>query len=171
MSQAREAHTHQTTVSIGQEPVETAESLAILADYFADLDAVLDQPVRPRSHAERVDGLGPPTGLFLLARLSGVPVGCVGLRRLDPRQVEVKRLYVAARARRTGLGERLMRTAQAAAGTLTDHRDARLVLDTDPQLLPARTLYERLGFVEVPPYNDNPLAGAWYAKPLHQVGS
>lgn len=166
MSQARESHTNETTVRIRREPVGAEESLAILAGYFADLDVLLDQPARPRPHQETVDGLAPPTGLFLLARIDGVPAGCVGLRRLDPRQIEVKRLYVASHARRTGLGERLMYAAQEAAGTLTDHRDARLVLDTDPRLLPARALYERLGFVEVPPYNDNPLAGAWYAKSL-----
>jgi ribosomal protein S18 acetylase RimI-like enzyme len=43
---------------------------------------------------------------------------------------------------------------------------ARLVLDSRADLVEARTLYERAGFVEVEPYNDNPHAQVWYALDL-----
>jgi ribosomal protein S18 acetylase RimI-like enzyme len=39
-----------------------------------------------------------------------------------------------------------------------------ILLDTLDDMEAARTLYEELGFVEVPPYYFNPIAGAHYLK-------
>lgn len=42
----------------------------------------------------------------------------------------------------------------------------RLCLDTNATLTEALQLYRRLGWSEVPRYNDNPYAQAWFAKDL-----
>ena len=54
------------------------------------------------------DDLRPPDGLLLVAHRDGAVEGCAGLRLLDPRLAEVKRVWVSPAARRQGLGRRLM---------------------------------------------------------------
>ncbi len=97
-----------------------------------------------------------PSGAFLLAREKGSFVGCVGLRKLSDTAGEIKRLYVVPTARGLGLGEALVR------GIVDEGRQlnyTRLVLDTLPSMLAARSLYQALGFKPVAPYSYNPVAG------------
>lgn len=98
----------------------------------------------------------PPRGVLLLATISGEPAGCVGLRPHSARDAEMKRLYVRARFRRTGLGGVLARRAIEWARTL-DYRH--VLLDTLPAMREAQALYASLGFRDCAPYNDNPIEG------------
>jgi ribosomal protein S18 acetylase RimI-like enzyme len=41
-----------------------------------------------------------------------------------------------------------------------------MVLDTNSSLEAAGALYQRSGYEDVPPYNDNPNATNWYRKKL-----
>lgn len=98
----------------------------------------------------------PPSGAFLLASGKGAFVRCVGLRKLSDSVGEIKRLYVAPTARGLGLGEALAR------GIVEEGRQlkyARLVLDTLPSMLAARSLYHALGFKPIAPYRYNPIQG------------
>jgi putative acetyltransferase len=97
-----------------------------------------------------------PAGAFLLAREKGSFVGCVGLRKVSDTVGEIKRLYVAPSARGLGLGQALVR------GIVDEGKQlgyARLVLDTLPSMLEARSLYHELGFKPVAPYRYNPVSG------------
>ncbi len=106
-----------------------------------------------------------PGGVLLLARVDGQPAGCVGLRPLAdvdyPNACEMKRLFVRRAFRRFGLGRLLARA-------LLDHATragySTVLLDTLDEMEAARGLYASLGFVEVPPYYFNPIAGAHYLK-------
>jgi ribosomal protein S18 acetylase RimI-like enzyme len=102
---------------------------------------------------------GPPAGCLLLGRRGGEAVGCVGVRRLSDGVCEMKRLYVRAPERRTGLGRRLAGAA-VAAGRGRGYR--RMVLDTLASMTPARNLYAGLGFRETAPYYANPLPEVVY---------
>ena len=55
-----------------------------------------------------VDEFWPPQGIFLVARLDGRAVGCVGLKEVDTGVAELKRLYVDPGARGAGVARALL---------------------------------------------------------------
>jgi len=96
----------------------------------------------------------PPLGALLLAPAKG----CVAVRALDVRTAEMKRLYVRAGARGTGLGRTL---AEAAVAHARERGFARLVLDTIPgRMEEAIALYRSMGFRDALPYASAPTPGA-----------
>jgi ribosomal protein S18 acetylase RimI-like enzyme len=97
-----------------------------------------------------------PGGLLLLARMDGTPVGVAAYRRLDDRTCEMKRLYVQAHARGQGLSRSLVMTLMTHAAR-AGYREMRL--DTLPKMGAAQHLYESLGFRDIPPYYETPIAG------------
>lgn len=140
---------------------DSAVALACLRAYFADLDAAFPGGFDPGPVAGwGLGDLRPPAGLFLLAEGGA---GCVGLRRHDPATAEVKRLWVRADQRRTGLARRLMAAAEEGARAMGC---TRLVLDTSRHLPAAIAFYRRQGWAEVPRYNDNPHAHHFFARAL-----
>jgi ribosomal protein S18 acetylase RimI-like enzyme len=107
-----------------------------------------------------LDGLpgdyDPPAGAMLLARRGDRAVGVVAYRRLDAVACEMKRLYVQEEARGQGVSRALvvaLMTRAAEAG----YREIRL--DTLPMMGAAQRLYESLGFRDIPPYYETPIAG------------
>jgi ribosomal protein S18 acetylase RimI-like enzyme len=99
----------------------------------------------------------PPGGALLVARDDPLIVGCVGVRPLDARTCEMKRLYVQSLRRGSGLGRRLAEAAIAEGRRLGY---AAMRLDTLPGMEAAQALYEELGFRDVAAYADNPVPGA-----------
>lgn len=114
------------------------------------------------------DGLAPPDGIFLIA-VDGADevVGCMGLRWRGPGvpagAAEIKRMWSSERVRGHGVGKLLLDEAVRRA---REAGRGRLVLDSRADLVEARTLYERAGFVQIEPYNDNLYAQVWYALDL-----
>jgi ribosomal protein S18 acetylase RimI-like enzyme len=105
----------------------------------------------------------PPAGVFLLVEDDLGPVGCGGIRMLEPTRAEVKHLYLRDRARGRGWGRELLSELEARAVGL----GARVVvLDTNATLEAAQGLYRSSGYLEVEPYNENPNATHWFAKDL-----
>lgn len=113
-----------------------------------------------------------PSGVLLIVEgenLAGEPadVGCGGIRSvpdgpLGPRR-ELKHLWVQPHTRRLGYGRALVDELERRARAVGA---AELVLDTHTTQAAAGALYERLGFVSIPAYNDNPNATVWLGKPL-----
>jgi putative acetyltransferase len=106
-----------------------------------------------------------PRGTLLLALVDGDVAGCCALRPIDnvdyANAAEMKRLFVRKAFRRFGLG-RMLAEAILDAARMAGY--STVLLDTLDDMEAARTLYEDLGFDEIPPYYHNPHAGAHYLK-------
>ena len=85
--------------------------------------------------------------LFLVARIDREPAGCVGLVPSGEACAEIKRLFVTPRARRTGLGRRLVNAIEDAA-LAAGYR--RLRLETGTEQHAAMRLYEAMGYRPIP---------------------
>lgn len=81
-------------------------------------------------------------------------VGCVALRALTDDTVEMKRLYVRPETRGTGLGKKLAEVI-VSVGTAMGY--SYMVLDTMLEMKAAQSLYQSMGFQEIPAYADQDL--------------
>ena len=72
-------------------------------------------------------------------------------------------MWVAESARGLGIGRRLLRELEQLARE-SGAGSARL--ETNAALVEAIALYRSAGYAEVPPFNDEPYAQHWFAKPL-----
>jgi putative acetyltransferase len=97
-----------------------------------------------------------PGGVFLIARLDGLPVGCGALRPMEPGTGEIKRMYVAREVRGRGVARCILDRLEAQAREL-GYRMLRL--ETGTRQPEAIRLYESAGYRRVPCYGcyvDNP---------------
>ncbi|HEV2400743.1 MAG TPA: GNAT family N-acetyltransferase [Candidatus Sulfotelmatobacter sp.] len=147
-----------------QTPAQIGHARELFLEYAQSLGFSLCFQNFDRELANLPGDYAPPEGRLLLAEYDGQLAGCVALHKLDDGICEMKRLYLRPQFRGKGLG-----------GILA-HRiisDARLVgykrmrLDTvEPVMKDAVAMYRRLGFREIAPYCENPIAGALYMELL-----
>src|SRR5437588_10529977 len=132
--------------------------------YFAELgerfEAGFDPALSISAHAHE---LMPPTGLVLVARLREEPVGCGALKLHENAPGEIKRMWIAPRARGLGLGRRLLEALERHA---REAGVAVLHLETNRTLIEAIQLYRDCGYQEVEAFNDEPYAHHWFEKRL-----
>jgi GNAT superfamily N-acetyltransferase len=105
------------------------------------------------------DGLVPPHGRLYV--IDGV--ACGGLRRLDDRTAEVKRMYVRPAHRRQGHARRLLAELERAAKELGY---ARVRLDTGPLQPEAAALYASAGYHAIDAYTEMPPHSLFFEKRL-----
>jgi putative acetyltransferase len=150
-------------IATPQAPEELAELAALLREYALTLSVNLgfqnfDEELKqlPGEYAE-------PRGALVTAWVGGQLAGCCALRPLDsadyPMACEMKRLFIRPAYRGIGLGRQL---TEWMLDTARAKGYACVLLDTLSDMEAARALYEDLGFVEIPPYYHNPIAGAHY---------
>lgn len=136
------------------EEIETARAL------FREYEKSLGISLCFQNFAEEVASLpgeyAPPGGQLLLAFVEDWPAGCVALRKIGEGVAEMKRLYVRPAFRGMKLGRRLTEAVLADAKSI-GYRAVRL--DTLSTMKEAQALYLSMGFADIPPYNDHPIAG------------
>ena len=91
---------------------------------------------------------GPPSGCLVLARLHGDPAGCVAFYAHDAITVEIKRMFVPARARGHRIGDQMMGLLLARARAAGYRR---ALLSSHHSMHAAHAIYHRAGFRDVPP--------------------
>ncbi|MEU3078648.1 bifunctional helix-turn-helix transcriptional regulator/GNAT family N-acetyltransferase [Streptomyces laurentii] len=150
------------TVTLDTVDPDHPDAQHCLRSYFAEIQERFETGFDPaRSLLPDAGELRPPRGLFLVARLHGEPVGCAGLKLPPGAPAEIKRMWVAPRARGLGLGRRFLAELETQAAQ--QGRDV-LRLDTNKTLTAAIGLYHSSGFQEVAAFNDEPYAHHWFEK-------
>lgn len=127
-----------------------------------DVRALLDRHLTfalettPPEHAFAlgIDGLLDPAITFYSYRVSGELLGIGALKELVPAaHGEIKSMHTAAAARGRGIGRAMLTHL---IGVARERGYVRLSLETGTtaEFIPARTLYERVGFVPCEPFSD-----------------
>jgi DNA-binding MarR family transcriptional regulator/GNAT superfamily N-acetyltransferase len=155
-----------TAASVEITPVdpEDPDSRYCLAEYVAELNRRSERGFDPSVGATALPHeVRPPAGRFFVAYLHGEAIGCGAVKHHGGAPAEIKRMWIAPAARGLGLGRRLLAELEACALT-GGARTARI--ETSAALTEALALYRSTGWVEVPPFNDEPFADHWFEKTL-----
>jgi DNA-binding MarR family transcriptional regulator len=132
--------------------------------YFSELDRRFDAGFDPAlSIPADLEELRPPAGLLLVATLRADPIGCGALKFHGQEPAEIKRMWVAESVRGFGVGRRLLTELEDRAA---EHGARTVRLETNKALTEAISLYRSAGYIEVPPFNDEPYAHHWFEKQI-----
>ncbi|WWR17436.1 GNAT family N-acetyltransferase [Lachnospiraceae bacterium JLR.KK008] len=104
---------------------------------------------------------GLPDGRLYLAYYEEELAGCIGLRKVDGQNCEMKRLYVRPQFRGKHIGEYLVQKI------IEDAKEigySHMLLDTLPFLDTAVYMYRKYGFYEIERYNDSPVRNSIYMR-------
>lgn len=137
-------------------PEDFSAATALMREYIDWLPFELDFQDYESELADIAAHYAAPTGaVFLALGADGDIAGVVGVRSLGDGIAEMKRMYVGESGRGAGLGRRL---AEHAIEFARQEGYRALRLDSDLESMPvANQLYEKLGFVDIPRYRENPL--------------
>jgi GNAT superfamily N-acetyltransferase len=159
--------------SVAEEPYDSPVAAALWRAYYTEVSdrwyllheghATDPDELEREVAADTGEYLAPPDGTLLVARYGGEPVGTAGVRLTDAATAELKRVFLLPEARGRGGAALLVTAAEDAARARGAER---IVLDTRGDLVEARALYARLGYLESAPHNDQAYAEHWFTKRL-----
>jgi N-acetylglutamate synthase-like GNAT family acetyltransferase len=104
-----------------------------------------------------------PLGAFIIAKENENVIGCVGLRNLDNKICEMKRLFVNDNYKGKGIGKNLVEKIIEEAKIKNYER---MRLDTLSTMETALKIYYKNGFYKIEPYYNNPYGGAVYLEKI-----
>lgn len=104
---------------------------------------------------------GMPEGRLYLAYYDEQLAGCIGLRKIDDENCEMKRLYVRPEFRGKQIGDQLIKKVIEDSQTIGY---SHMLLDTLPFLTNAIHMYKKFGFYEIESYNNCPMESLIYMK-------
>jgi len=149
-------------VSMDVEDPTSADARWCLGHYFAELAERFEDDFDPaRTLPADSRDLVPPSGAFIVARVTGQPAGCGAVKTLAPGVGELMRMWVDRAHRGLGIGARLLHALEDEARAL-GHEAVRLY--TNRSLDEAKAMYRANGYTEIPRYNDDPYANHWFEK-------
>lgn len=104
---------------------------------------------------------GLPYGRLYIVQIDNEFAGCIGLKRIDNQNCEMKRLYVKPEFRGHKIASRPIKTIIEDAKSIGYKT---MLLDTLPFLTGAIHIYKKIGFYEIEPYNNSPLDTSIYMR-------
>jgi GNAT superfamily N-acetyltransferase len=120
-------------------PVATALVAAVQQEYVARYGGPDDSPVAPGDFAA-------PNGHFVVGYVGVTPVASGAVRRLDPRTVEIKRMFVVPEHRSRGFARAMLRCLEELAGQMGAEQ---VILETGMKQPEAMRLYESAGYTRI----------------------
>ena len=136
------------STTIGPERPDSADAMLLIAELEEYLTP--QYPAESR-HGFSVDKLIREKVAFFVMRQAGIPAGCGGVKLFGTDYGEVKRMYVRPQFRGLGLSKLMLQQ-------LADHTLGQgvglLRLETGIYQTEAIGLYERWGFVQIPPFGE-----------------
>jgi len=141
---------------------DSPEAARLLEAYLLELRERL-APIAVEVVSRWADDFRGPGGAVVLGTVEGSPVGCAGLRPLGQATLELKHFFLVPEVRGQGLGRRMLAGVEEVARMLGARR---ILLDTAAALREAAALYRSAGYEDVPRFNDNPHAVAWFGRDL-----
>jgi GNAT superfamily N-acetyltransferase len=151
------------TADLRVEPVDSATSRVLQEAFFADIATRYPGWTSGSSQSVEPSELAPPSGIWLVAYLDDVPVGCGGLQALDPETAEVRRIYLADNARGRGIGRALLAELERHARDLGYRRVRLTTGDAQPEAL---GLFQSTGYEEIAPFTYGAFTRHWMEKSL-----
>jgi DNA-binding MarR family transcriptional regulator/GNAT superfamily N-acetyltransferase len=152
--------------AVSTRPVDptSPDARRCIGAYYAELDRRSPTGFDPRAGiSAEPHELAPPRGALLIAYLHGEAVGCGAVKHRPGGPSHIKRMWVAEPARGLGIARRLL--AELEAEVLRSGATV-AQLETNRLLVEAIAMYRSAGYVEVPPFNDEPFAHHWFEKRL-----
>jgi len=154
-------------VALKEQPLGTPEATSLLDAFAAEIEELYPGWKPGVGPSAAADDFAAPAGTFLVAYAGDRAVGCGGLRQLDERRAEIKRLYVAPKARGEGVAPRILGGLELAARA-RGYDTVRL--DTGARQPAALALFRAAGYRAIGDYNANPYASHWLEKRLTRGG-
>ena len=146
-------------------PREVKALFSEYTDLLIAGDPLFQQYLDIQGYAEEVSHLeakyGTPDGRLYLGYWDGALAGCVGLKKVDGENCEMKRLYVRPEFRGRQIGGQLVQKI------IEDAKEigySHMLLDTLPFLEGALHIYKKYGFYEIERYNDSPVESSIYMR-------
>lgn len=146
-------------------PEEIRTLFAEYTDFLIKNDTEFAEYLQIQNYDAELQNLntkyGLPAGRLYLAYYGDELAGCIGLKKIDINNCEMKRLYVRPQFRGKHIGRML------AEKIIHDAREIgykHMLLDTLPFLQSAVFMYKKLGFYETDSYNDSPMDTSIYMK-------
>jgi ribosomal protein S18 acetylase RimI-like enzyme len=100
-----------------------------------------------------------PEGTFFIAKENHKIIGCIGVKKLENKICEMKRLFVQDNYKGNGIGKKLVELIIAEAKAI--HYE-KIRLDTLDTMEAALSIYYKNNFYEIEPYYNNPADGVVY---------
>ena len=148
-----------------EHPEEVRELFTEYTDMLIENDSSFKEYLSVQNYDDEISHLehkyGRPDGRLYIVYCEDKLAGCVGLRKLDAENCELKRLYVRPDFRGRHLGRILTELIINEAKKIGY---SHMLLDTLPFLKAAIKMYRDFGFYEIPCYNDSPMDSTIFMK-------
>jgi GNAT superfamily N-acetyltransferase len=136
------------TTIITPEPPDTEDARMLIEELEAHLAPFYPATSR---HGYSVDKLIRQGVAFFVTRHNGVPAGCGGVQFFDSEYGELKRMFVRPSFRGLGLAKLMLEHLEDYA---REHNIPVMRLETGIHQKEAIGLYERMGYVDCPPFGE-----------------